>query len=76
MIFGARRIEYLAYVIEAEQVKSKEEQVEQILKLKIPTTVMELREALGAFAYVQRWIPGKAEIAKPLYRALGKNGRQ
>ena len=49
-IFGARRIEYLCYVIEAGQVRIKEEWVEQIWKLKRPTTVMELRKALGASA--------------------------
>ena len=75
-IFGARRVEYLGYVIEAGQIKIKDERVEQIRKLKRPTMVMELRKALGAFAYVQRWIPGMAEIAKPLYGALEKNGRQ
>jgi hypothetical protein len=26
-----------------------------------------LRKALGAFSYVQRWISGMADIAKPLY---------
>ena len=76
MYFGARQVEYLGYVIEAEQIKIKEERIEQIRKLKRPTTVMELRKALGAFEYVQRWIPGMAEITKPLYGALEKNGRQ
>ena len=75
-IFGARQVEYMGYVIEAGQIKIKEERAEQIRKLKRPTTVMELRKALGAFAYVQRWIPRMAEIAKPLYGALEKNGRQ
>ena len=31
------------------------------------TTVTMLRKAIGAFSYVQRWIPGMADIAKPLY---------
>ena len=52
MYFGARQIEYLGYVQEAGQVKIKE-RVEQIRRLKQPTTVMELRKALGAFAFVQ-----------------------
>ena len=35
-----------------------------------------VEESLAAFAYVQRWIPGMADIAKPLYEVLEKNGRQ
>ena len=76
MYFGARQVECLGYVIEAEQIKIKEERIEQIRKLKRPTTVMELRKALRSFAFVQRWIPDMAEITKPLYGALERNGRQ
>ena len=76
MYFGDRQGECLGYVIEAEQIKIKEERIEQIRKLKRPTTVMELRKALGSFVYVQRWIPDMAEITKPLYGALERNGRQ
>ena len=35
-----------------------------------------LRKALGAFSYVQRWIPGMADIAKPLYDLLDKDGKK
>ena len=55
---------------------------EELLKTPLPTTVTMLRKALGAFSYVQRWIPGMADIAKPLYDLLDKdekknlNGRQ
>ncbi len=37
---------------------------------------MKLRKAFEAFAYEQKWIPGMAKIAKPLYGAFEKNGRQ
>lgn len=35
-----------------------------------------LRKALGAFSYVQRWIPGMADIAKPLYDLLDKDAKK
>ena len=75
-VFGAKRVEYLGYVIEAGKLKIREDRVEQIRKLRRPETLIELRRALEAFAYVQRWIPGMADIAKPLYEVLEKNGRQ
>ena len=59
-ILEARQIEYLGYEIEAGEVKFNE-RVKQIQKLKRPTTVMELRKALAAFAYEQKWIPRMAK---------------
>ena len=74
-VFGAKRVEYLGHAIEAGRVMIREEQLRSLSR---PKTVMQLRQALGAFAYVQRWLPGMAEIhvAKPLYDALEQNGRQ
>ncbi len=46
------------------------------MKTPLPTTVTMLRKALGAFSYVQRWIPGMADIAKPLYELLDKDGEK
>ena len=47
---------------------------EELLRTPLPTTVKMLRKALGAFSYVQRWIPGMADLAKPLYELLDKDG--
>ena len=44
-----------------------EQRVQQLRKIERPKNVRELRRALGAFGYVQRWLPGLAEIARPLY---------
>ena len=49
---------------------------EQLLKTPLPTTVTMLQKALGAFSYVQRWIPGMADIAQPLYQLLDKDGKK
>ena len=53
-----------------------EDRVTQLRNLPQPRDVHELQRALDAFAYVQRWLPGMAKIAKPLYDALEKDGRK
>ena len=75
-VFGTRRVEYLGHVIEGGCVRIHEDRVKQLRNLPLPRDVHELRRALGAFAYVQRWLPGMAEIAKPLYMALEKDGKK
>ena len=57
-------------------VSMSEARVQHLRSLPIPADVHELRRALGSFAFVQRWIPGIAETARPLYDALEKDGRQ
>ena len=61
---------YLGCTIKEGMVKISEQRVAQIRQIKRPENVRGLRSAIGAFSYVQRWIPGLAEIAKPLYDAL------
>ena len=74
-VFATRRVEYLGHVIEGGCVRSHEDRVTQLRNLPQPRDVHELRRALGAFAYVQRWLPGMAGITKPLYDALETDGR-
>lgn len=74
-VLGAKRVEYLGHVIEEGHVFIHQKRVEQLVSLPLPENVHHLRKALGAFAYVQRWIPGMSEITKPLYEALEKNGK-
>ena len=50
-------------------VATKEQRVQQLRGIARPTTVQDLHKALGAFAYVQRCLPGLAEVYKSLYNA-------
>ena len=43
-----------------------DQQVADLRSLPVPTTVRELRRVLGGFSFVQRWLPGIADEAKPL----------
>ena len=74
--FGKKTVEYLGAVISNGRISISEARVQQLRDLPAPRDVHELRRALGSFAYVQRWIPGVAETARPLYDALDRNGRQ
>ena len=74
--FGMKTVEYLGAVISNGRISMSEARVQQLRDLPLPRDVHELRRALGSFAYVQRWIPGVADTARPLYDALDKDGRQ
>ena len=69
-MFGVNEVSYLGCTIKQGMVKISEQRVAQIRMIKRPENVRGLRSAIGAFSYVQRWVPGLAEIAKPLYDAL------
>ncbi|KAK1346827.1 hypothetical protein QTO34_000687 [Cnephaeus nilssonii] len=45
--------------------------IEAILRIPMPTTKKQIREFLGVVGYCRLWIPGFAEIAKPLYSSTG-----
>ncbi|CAB4015926.1 Hypothetical predicted protein [Paramuricea clavata] len=74
--FGVRRIEFLGHVIGEGMLSISDARREALINTPKPTTVTMLRKALGAFSYVQRWIPGMADIAKPLYDLLDKDGKK
>ena len=74
--FGVRQIEFLGHVIGDGMLSINEARREELLRTPLPTTVTMLRKALRAFSYVQRWIPGMADLAKPLYELLDKDGRK
>ena len=74
--FGVRRIEFLGHVIGEGMLSISEARRQSLINTPKPTTVTMLRKALGAFSYVQRWIPGMADIAKPLYDLLDKDGKK
>ena len=68
--FGLREVSYLGCTIKKGMLSVNEQRVEQMRNIVRPENVRELRRALGAFAYVQRWLPGLSEIAKPLYDTI------
>ena len=68
--FGVREVSYLGCTIKEGMVHINEQRVQQLRQIERPHNVRELRRALGAFGYVQRWLPGLAQVARPLYSAI------
>ena len=64
--FGVSEVVYLGSVIKNGMVSISEQRVQDLRNLPTPSTVKELRRVLGAFSFIQRWLPGIAEVAKPL----------
>ena len=71
--FGVRQAEFLGHVVSNGTISLSKARTKALLDTPRPTTVTLLRKAMGAFAYVQHWIPGMATIAKPLYNMMNGN---
>jgi hypothetical protein len=69
-LFGMREVSYLGCTIKQGMVAINEQRVQQLREISRPTTVRDLRKALGAFTYVQRWLPGLAQVYKSLCNAI------
>ena len=74
--FGVLEVEYLGTTIKNGMLSVSEQRVETLRGLPRPSNVTELRSALGAFSFIQRWLPGLAEVSKPLYEAIKGSGRK
>ena len=72
--FGVRQAEFLGHVVSNGTISLSKARTKALLDTPRPTIVTLLRKAGGgAFAYVQRWIPGMDTIAKPLYNMMNGN---
>jgi transposase InsO family protein len=75
--FGLKEVEYLGTTVRHGMLSISKDRVKVLRELPKPSTVTELRSALGAFAFVQRWLPGLAGVSRPLYRVCsGKTKKQ
>ena len=71
--FGVEEVQYLGSVIKEGMVSISNQRVQDLRALPTPSTVRELRSVIGAFSFVQRWLPGVSEVMKPLHKGiLGK----
>ncbi len=75
-MFGTEEVNYLGAVIKNGMMSIGEQRTAQLLNIPRPKTVTELKRTLEAFAFVQRWLPGLAGVAKPLYSIVGSTGNK
>lgn len=68
------RVSYLGYILEGRQRWLSDVRKETVLKIFTPTSRREVRKFLGLAGYCCLWVPGFAEMARPLYEAT-KEGK-
>lgn len=72
--FLRKEVEFLGHVVTTEGVKPNPTKVEAVKNWPLPKTPKELKSFLGTISYYRRFIPGFAQIAKPMTSMLrGKN---
>ena len=64
--FLKKQTKYLGFVISADGIRPDPEKVRVITNLPPPTTVREVRGAIGMLSYYRRYIQNFAEIAAPI----------
>ena len=64
------KIKYLGHLISTDGVEADPDKTEAIKKWPQPSTIQELRQALGFFGYYRRFVKDYAQVAKPLHDLL------
>lgn len=72
-IFLEKKIEYLGYEIEKNQIRPSENKTLAVKKFPKPTTIKQVQRFLGLTGYFRKFVPGYAVIAKALSDLLKKN---
>lgn len=64
--FFLPRVKYLGHIVSQDGVETDPEKISALKDLSVPTSLKELRSFLGFVGYYRRFVPGFAQIAKPL----------
>ena len=80
--FFCSKVTYLGHVVSAEGVATDPSKTEVVTNWPEPKTLKELRSFLGFASYYRKFVPGFAQVAKPLHELVaslydgGKSGKQ
>ena len=74
--FGQTKIEFLGHTVSKDGIEPLPEKVAAIAQFPKPSSTEELKRFLGMINFYNRFIPGAAEIMKPLYEASAKKNVQ
>ena len=80
--FFCSKVTYLGHVVSAEGVATDPAKTEVVTDWPEPMTLKDLRSFLGFASYYRKFVPGFAQIAKPLHELVsklydgGKHGKQ
>ena len=61
-----RHVQYLGHLVSGKGIKPLPEKLESIQKMPAPTTPKEIKQFLGLVGYYSKFIPGFADIARPM----------
>ena len=65
-----KKIKYLGHIVSEQGIEADPEKVDAIQKWPLPSTVQELRQALGFLGYYRRFVKDYSKLAKPLHDLL------
>jgi hypothetical protein len=68
----AKEVEYLGHVISEEGIATDQKKIEAVKSWPVPQHKTDVRAFLGTTGYYRKFIPGYAELAKPLAKLTGK----
>ena len=70
---GKTEVTWLGYKISAEGIKPDSEKIEQLLGMRKPTSILELKSAIGLWTFFASFVPRYSIIAAPLMAQLKKD---
>jgi len=73
--FAQREIKFLGHIINAEDIRPNPQKIEEALKYPTPQNKKQVQQFLGLCQWFGPFLPGLAELAKPLYKLTGKQAR-
>ena len=64
------RVKYLGHIVSKNGIETDPRKIEAIEKWPIPKTVTEVRSFLGFMNYYLKFIPGYAQVARPINQSV------
>ncbi|KRH94222.1 KRAB-A domain-containing protein [Pseudoloma neurophilia] len=74
--YGLEGVDFLGYNIRKDRIRSTDERIQGIIDYEVPKTKKSLRGFLGTINYDRMFIKNLADIAKPLYDAVNREGKR
>lgn len=71
--FKQTEVKYVGQIFNEQGMSLDQDRIESLLSLKEPSNKDELRQILGSFNYVRRYVPDMANLMSPLFKMLKKD---
>ena len=71
-LIGVQQLKYLGYVINGQGIHADKNRIRALMETPKPTTAQELQSLLGFAQYYAKFVPGFAQIARPLFNLLSE----